>query len=293
MKNLLTVSVIVPCLADDLKEMHCSVNSALGQLEEPLEVLLISPFRGLAVDEKCKLVVSDNWSLSGLINDGLKAANGDLVAFLMPGDFWEPHYLGRLIALARSRLNVHFFCCGFQWHRDRKSYRDPEQRNSIEDESTVSGLGVSNGEARQMQISAFAGYRWAIMRLGCFDERITGVRAERFLFDSRHVERLLFSSRIHCFVSEVGRLQEAPCFEPILKVAEVSENLNGVDLNGRKKGLFQFDDPFSLVWYNIRVGNLGVAKTLLRNPQCKESVMRSIVMKTLLGLRGCFPYKSR
>lgn len=160
-----TVSVVIPAYNPGAYLVE-AVRSAVDQDPAPLEVLVVDDgsTEPLALPEHplVRVIRQPQGGVSAARNRGIREARGDLIAFLDADDIWYPGKLATQLSLIRP--DVGLCSCDFEaitpaglrpgWGGHGGDYRRLLRGNSIH----TSGVLVR---------------RDLLLRVGCFDERLT------------------------------------------------------------------------------------------------------------------------
>lgn len=134
---------IVVSLNGREQELALSINSITSQTYRNFELVLVD--REDKTSKRCDLLkLLDQMSELGVMvrvvgveasaksgavkNKGLQQANGQLIAFLNPGDHWEPHYLEEVAMLRDTFPQAEAFATSYQWHVNGEHFIDPKIR---------------------------------------------------------------------------------------------------------------------------------------------------------------------
>lgn len=101
-----TVSVIIPCYNHG-HYLPCALNSVLAQTFTDWEAIIVDDgstdnTRQVAAqftDPRIRYIYQENRGLSAARNTGIRAAQGEYLAFLDADDEWEPHFLAVCVAV--------------------------------------------------------------------------------------------------------------------------------------------------------------------------------------------------
>ena len=133
-------SILIP-LNQSEDQLAFSIDSVLSQSYRNFELLLLD--RQNKASERCDLLkVLDRTTEQGIVlrvvgvedglkggaakNRGIQQAKGDLIAFLKPGDRWEPHYLEEVVMLRDAFTEAEAYATSYQWHVDGEHFIDPK-----------------------------------------------------------------------------------------------------------------------------------------------------------------------
>jgi glycosyltransferase involved in cell wall biosynthesis len=164
-----TISVIIPSSGRG-SSCRASISSALGQTLPPLEVIVVVDgdpdgygdlLADLADDRVRVLWLDRHEGPSGARNAGVRAARGQIVAFLDDDDVWLPHKLQRQVATIAAVRSGHeefvsstaVIAVSPSGRADRWPGRDPLPRESVAD--FLVGLGRRTRRNRVLQTSTF------------------------------------------------------------------------------------------------------------------------------------------
>ena len=147
-----TVSVVMPFL-DAAPYLREAVASVLGQTWAAVELLLVDDggtdgsdrIAGelAAGDPRVRVLAHDGRQNRGIGHSkalALRAARGDLVAFLDADDVWEPQHLADQVALLRAHPDADLVC-GRNWAW--RSWSEPEGADVLSDLAFAPGAVVS------------------------------------------------------------------------------------------------------------------------------------------------------
>ena len=108
-----SISVIIPVYNAE-KYLGEAVESVLNQTVKPLEIILVddgstdrSPDIAKNYFPDIYLIRQENKGISGARNTGIRHSKGDLLAFLDDDDIWPPDHLEKLLALLKTRDELH------------------------------------------------------------------------------------------------------------------------------------------------------------------------------------------
>ncbi len=133
-------SILIP-LNQSEDQLAFSIDSVLSQSYRNFELLLLD--RQCSASEPCDLLMAlDRTTAQGILvrvvgvedglkggaakNRGIQRANGELIAFLKPGDRWEPHYLEEVVMLRDAFPKAEAYATSYQWHVDGEHFIDPK-----------------------------------------------------------------------------------------------------------------------------------------------------------------------
>ncbi len=172
------ISVIIPAYNSE-KDIADAVRSALGQTYQPIEVIVVDDGSTDLTAEKVKdfgervaLIRKPNGGPASARNAGLKAAQGEFVAFLDADDIWLPRKLEKQAAIMRRDPRAGLVACGemivdhnglVQGQLVLKNYTNKEKfiREMLQ------GNIVGGGSASLVRRECFE-------KLGPFDEALRG-----------------------------------------------------------------------------------------------------------------------
>ena len=111
------VSVIIPAYNRE-KTIRRAVDSALAQTYPSIEIIVVDDGSRdhtaeilLEYGEKLRLIRQKNGGASSARNTGIRAAQGEIIAFLDSDDAWLPHKISRQVALLDRPELAHISCC--------------------------------------------------------------------------------------------------------------------------------------------------------------------------------------
>lgn len=117
MKHL--ISVVIPVFNGE-QFVEKAVRSALNQSHPPLEVIVVNDgstdgSAGILAGfgDAIKLITIANAGVSTARNVGIRAAAGELIAFLDADDVWDSNKLREQLAVMKRYPTVGFCCCDF------------------------------------------------------------------------------------------------------------------------------------------------------------------------------------
>lgn len=146
------ISVIVPVYNTGSYLPKC-VDSILAQTEKNIELILVddgsSDNSGTICDEyaakdsRVRVIHKQNAGVSEARNDGVRAAQGQFIAFVDADDWIEPNMYERLLQEQR-RTNSELVFCGFRWVYADRMVDDtfPESRVYEADDVSQIALGL-------------------------------------------------------------------------------------------------------------------------------------------------------
>lgn len=311
-----TISVIIPSLTEDCAQRQRSLESIAKQSATPHEVLIVSPLAGnlaacagLGTNGTWQQIHDEHWNLPALINAGVRAATGDIVAFLKPGDFWEPHYLSELLKLAQLWPDAHYYSCGYQWHSGGATYKDaqvlwqglPRQAGVVKGYVSL----VARGDL-PIRLSGFSGSRHGLMRAGLCDVTDDIGFEQKLFFAAQREGAMAHHSGIHVFIEE-SSMHYGNANANAKANANAPEYEHRFSLHvSRVAAQLEINDPkrYELLSYcgqhltavahrNIRSGHLLLAKSLLRDPRSRHPVLKHCFLTVMLRLKMIFRMHAR
>lgn len=108
-----SISVIIPVYNAE-KYLGEAVESVLNQTVMPLEIILVDDGSTDQSTDIAKnyfpdvyLITQENKGGAGARNTGIRHSKGDLLAFLDDDDIWPPDHLEKLLALLKTRKELH------------------------------------------------------------------------------------------------------------------------------------------------------------------------------------------
>ena len=112
------VSVVMP-VHDGERFLSEALASVLAQTHGPLECIVVDDgshdrSADIAAAHGVKVVSQAQRGTAAARNTGVRAARGELIAFLDQDDLWEPGKIERQVALFRERPEVGFVYCGLR-----------------------------------------------------------------------------------------------------------------------------------------------------------------------------------
>jgi cellulose synthase/poly-beta-1,6-N-acetylglucosamine synthase-like glycosyltransferase len=118
------ISVVIP-LFDKASTIRRALDSVCAQTAGAREILVVddgSTDGGGALaraypDERVRLIEQENQGVGAARNAGIRAASGELVAFLDADDAWEPDFLETILALRRDHPAAAVFGTGYLVHQ--------------------------------------------------------------------------------------------------------------------------------------------------------------------------------
>ncbi len=182
------VSVIIPTYNAE-KFIAKTINSVLDQTYQDFEILVIddeSPDRSVEVcqqfhDDRLRIISQPNRGLPGARNTGIRAAQGEFIAFLDADDLWLPEKLAAHVQHLDSRpdVGVSFSYSAFIDDDDVLTglVQRPKQLEHITPDYVLCRNPIGNGSAAVLRRAvfediAFQDDRHGVMESCYFDERV-------------------------------------------------------------------------------------------------------------------------
>ncbi|MBG6187838.1 glycosyltransferase family A protein [Flavobacterium sp. CAN_S2] len=118
LKNSPLISIVIPCY-NDLKFIEQSVQSALNQTYENIEVILVDDGSDSATKTVLKrieptistLITQDNQGQSVARNVGIRAAKGEYILVLDSDDFFEPTFCEKALPFFLKKTDIKIVTC--------------------------------------------------------------------------------------------------------------------------------------------------------------------------------------
>jgi glycosyltransferase involved in cell wall biosynthesis len=118
LKNSPLISIVIPCY-NDLKFIEQSVQSALNQTYENIEVILVDDGSDSATKTVLKrieptistLITQDNQGQSVARNVGIRAAKGEYILVLDSDDFFEPTFCEKALPFFFKKTDIKIVTC--------------------------------------------------------------------------------------------------------------------------------------------------------------------------------------
>lgn len=111
-----SISVIIPVYNAE-KYVEEAVESVLNQTVQPEEIIIIndgstdgSAEKAKEYEPDVKLISQENKGISGARNTGLRAADGNIIAFLDSDDIWTEDHLEVLLSALKKNKNCAIVC---------------------------------------------------------------------------------------------------------------------------------------------------------------------------------------
>jgi glycosyltransferase involved in cell wall biosynthesis len=184
-----SISVIIT-LYNKADYIGRALNSVLSQTTHCQEIIVVddgSTDRGVEVvqafqDPRLRLIRQQNQGVNTARNQGITAAQGDLIVLLDADDEWRPRFLETIVRLTRKFPQAGAFATNY--HEVTPGLRVKFCRAPVLSNGLKEGL-IGNyfrvGRHFPVHISAVAMPKAVLLELGGFLERVSGADVELFL----------------------------------------------------------------------------------------------------------------
>jgi len=200
-----SVSVVIPTY-NRLRTVGRAIDSVLGQTRPPEQIVVVDDGSedGTSValrqryGDAIVLLTQPNRGVAAARNAGIAAATGELIAFLDSDDYWLP---GKLESQLAVMADPSIVLSAANWRRGEHGAAAfdgvyPSGGVTVFDDPL---LPLSRFEGHRLILSTWVARRQALLRVGCFDERMKVAEDSRLLF------RLAFEGRF-AVIPEVGMI---------------------------------------------------------------------------------------
>lgn len=162
-----TASLIATCLDSVFSQTFCDFEAIVvndGSPDTPQLEQALQPYR-----EKIIYIVQPNKRAAGARNTAIRAASGELLAFLDSDDSWLPDHLASQVKLFDEDARVDLAYADAFLISELSDQQRFMQRCPSEGEATFEALVT---ERCQVPISTVVARKSAIVKAGCFDENL-------------------------------------------------------------------------------------------------------------------------
>ncbi|MFP5436499.1 MAG: glycosyltransferase family 2 protein [Bacteroidia bacterium] len=281
-------SVVIP-LYNKESFITKTLGSALAQTFTDFEIIIVndgSTDKGGDIvqtfkDVRIHYINTENRGVSAARNTGIKAAKGELIAFLDADDFWEPNHIEALYNLYIKYPEAGMYCSRYSIHIGNGALKKPVFKGISEDyygivESPFSA-SVNN---RIAQTSAVCMPKNILEALGGFNENVTNME------DTELWTKLMLSAPV-CITNTVTVVYNADVPQSLTKLSLSRQHL--MDFNQFKneeklnKSLKAFIDIYRVEYalkYRI-AGDIAHSKSLYSDIDGKNVAFKTKLLFSL------------
>lgn len=301
--SLARISVIIPLYN---KEDHITktLDSVVSQSHSPLEIIVVddgSTDNSAAIVEryvssKIKLIKQNHKGISTARNKGIKAAKGDLVAFIDAGDTWELHFLEEINTLFNFFPSASIYATSYQFIAGEDQYSEPKIRPSqpIERPRLLNDFfQIATKGALPFVMSSFCAKKSAFGHFGDFPINDPEGQEQDVFAKAAITCDIAYSPRILSFyrldIAERNSVTNPPIEESPFsrRVYNWAQHFEKED--ARKQAMIDYTAAhlLNVASQNIKLHKLSVAKQLLQDPRCKRLTTRYAWWRLYLFLYQC------
>ena len=284
------ISVVIP-LYNKRNHIIRTVDSVLAQTFTDYELIIVddgssdgSP--NLVENQRgdhIKLIRQANEGVSSARNHGVKAAKGDLIAFIDADDTWEPHFLAEISAMHSSFPEADCFATSYQFVVNEDQFHNPKIRLSsrmnkpdlLEDYFKVS----SSGDLPFM-MSSFCIKRTFFKQLKGFPEGVAMGEDQALFVKAALKGKIAYSPSVLSFyhLDSSNRVcqqivpQEECSFSQYVFEQAQNDELSQVERDNMTN--YCASHLLHIASLNIRLGRLATAKRLLDDQRCQRQPIK-------------------
>jgi len=284
------ISVVIP-LYNKLDHILRTVDSVLAQTFTDYELIivddgstdgspnLIEKHRG----EQINLIRQVNEGVSRARNQGVKAAKGEIIAFIDADDTWEPHFLAEIANMYTAFPEAHCYATCYQFILGNGLYHNPKIR--FTKRMHRSGLldnyfEVSARGDLPFMMSSFCIKRNFFNQLHGFPEGVTMGEDQDLFVRAALNGHIAYSPSVLSFyhLDSSNRAcqrivpQEECSFSKYVYEQTKNEALSPNMRENMNK--YSASHLLHVASLNIRLGRLAIAKRLLNDERCQSQPMK-------------------
>ncbi|MBD3322693.1 MAG: glycosyltransferase [Chitinivibrionales bacterium] len=175
-KHTPDISVVIPLYNGETFIAEC-LESVFAQTDQPMEVIVVddgSTDKSVEIvknfEKNITVINQKNSDVSAARNAGVKAAHGELIAFLDQDDLWEPSKLEKQIALFMKEPDIDLVFTDLVKIGPSGKKRHPKDRDKIARSLTDSNLFHKLAIKNVLMPSAVMVKKGSFVKAGLFDE---------------------------------------------------------------------------------------------------------------------------